>query len=921
MANKIDQFWEIFKAVAGDTSADVTESTNAIAKSDRTKVESYFSNVIDQYSFETADYNRLRKFLIDLYATHRTQSTVSLSSTDPHALTNSDLDELFRSMGYDLSSSLRGFDENPLEQKVQFFLDLVNLYKVKGTPQSLVDVLQYYGVTEVDIFEFFLKKDAPDSLFFDGKAVAGTTINPSGIALPYNSLTSTDPHWLYTAQQILQLDQINKINLPSKTPYLGVQPVVDLEGAEMAIINRYVQDQYDYYEAHGTVPPPDAEITFIGETRSLLELYLSCIYMFNKLFDVGSDDPTRFMCYDGTNIDNEVEIIAEFEDLTQRKVESRLDLKTRYEQYLGLFSRPVAENFLINEDTAGNELNTIAPDIKAALDAAGEPLEVLYSLLKDLALWVRANIGFGFVNFGFILFGIQEFFKDLKPVIDFFKPYRARLLLLENLQAKNRLFNSIIIEDSASVDADFEFHDYLTGDSSPCCNTDDSTCVTGSTVCQREFIGGTPPSYNWKDFWATGESYAIDDAVASGPSRQYICIQAHTSGTATKPGTGADWTLYWQLMSTIECTDSTADVSYYSRETYDCGSYYDIGAVTDIRQDVNIEVEQDHHDHLRCPAADGTGFVVSELTGVEYTKQYTRYFIQGSSTLSVFFDEDMPNTNYSIAVSIGFDISQADPLLPTPTPEQFAVIVTDKQTAKFDVTLSSPVPNNCYYVDWYAYDDTSSQVVSIDTTGLTFTVPVNCSTTDYVVAGSIVNNVDVAPSIYGYTISDKTTTSFKVTLSGVPDSPNYQFEYAVCDADKRGSEVIGVGSDTVSVTFTYPIPHPEYPVTTLIESPSGTVYVPVISDKTETGFTVELSSPADAANFKLIWSVPEERSYGIDSIDYYQTGGFRDFDSEGTFDCTHGFDLVQITVEDVYAFLLQETGFYLLQEDGFRILL
>ena len=316
MANKIDQFWEIFKAVAGDTSADVTESTNAIAKSDRTKVESYFSNVIDQYSFETPDYNRLRKFLIDLYATHRTKSTVSLSSTDPHALTNSDLDELFRSMGYDLSSSLRGFDENPLEQKVQFFLDLVNLYKVKGTPQSLVDVLQYYGVTEVDIYEFFLKKDAPGSLFFEGKGVAGTTINPSDIGIPYNSLTSTDPHWLYTAQQILQLDQINKINLPSKTPYLGVQPVVDVEGAEMAIINRYVQDQYDYYETHGTVPPPDAEITYIGETRSLLELYLSCIYMFNKLFDVGSDLPTRFLCYDGTNIDNEVEIIDEFTALT-----------------------------------------------------------------------------------------------------------------------------------------------------------------------------------------------------------------------------------------------------------------------------------------------------------------------------------------------------------------------------------------------------------------------------------------------------------------------------------------------------------------------------------------------------------------------------------------------------------------------------
>jgi len=614
MADKIDYFWEIFKAVAGEPST-VTESTDAIAKSDRTKVESYFSNVIDQFTFETADYNRLRKFMIDLFASFRTQSTISLSSSDPHALTNSNLDELFRSMGYDLSSSLRGFDENPLEQKVQFFLDLVNLYKVKGTPQSLVDVLQYYGVTEVDIFEFFLKKDAPDSLFFDGKAVAGTTVNPGDIGIPYNNLTATDPHWLYTAQQILQLDQINKINLPSKTPYLGVQPTVDLEGAEMAIIERYVQDQYDSWESTGVLPPPNAEITFIGETRSLLELYLSCIYMFNNLFDAGFDDylvrPENFMCYDGTNVGNEVQILTEFDELTKTKVETRDQLRERYDQYLDLFSRPVIDNFLIDKNTAGNVLNTIAPDIKAALDGAGEPLAVLYSLLKDLALWVRANIGFGFVNFGFILFGIQEFFKDLKPVIDFFKPYRARLLLLESLQVRNRLFNTIIVEDQMSVDADLEFHDYLTGDSTPCCNTDDSTCVDVTTVCQREFVGGTVPSYTWRDVWVTETVYAIDDAVASGVGFQWICIQAHESGYATKPGTGADWTLYWDLMSSIECADSTAPVSYYSRDTYDCGSQHDIGAVTD-KEGAHIYVEESIHDHLRCPV-DGTGFVVSEI--------------------------------------------------------------------------------------------------------------------------------------------------------------------------------------------------------------------------------------------------------------------------------------------------------------------
>ena len=512
------------------------------------------------------------------------------------------------------------FDENPLEQKVQFFLDLVNLYKVKGTPQSLVDVLQYYGVTKLDIYEFFLKKDAPDSLFFAGNAVAGTSVDPGDIGIPYNNLTATDPHWLYTAEQILQLDQTNKINLPSKSPYLGVQPIVDLEGAEMAIIERHVQDQYASYINTGILPPPNAEITFIGETKSLLELYLSCIYMFNKLFDAGYDDylvkPEDFICYDGTNADDELQIITDFKELTQAKVETHAQLKSRYAKYLDLYTRPVAENFLIDENTAGNVLQSINPALKAALDSTGEPIKVLYSLLKDLALWVRANIGFGFVNFGFILFGIQEFFKDLKPVIEFFKPYRARLLLLELLQVKNRLFNTIVIEDDLDIDVAVDIHDFVTGDGIPCCGTKDSTCSNDLIVCQRDFVENPAPSFNWRGICTNEDTYAIDDAVASGgDGSQYVCIQAHLAGIETRPPSGTNWTSYWKLLNTIECTDSTAINTVYTRETYDCGSNYDVGAVVD--KEIEFTVEQEIHEFLRCPAADGTGFVVSEILSGE----------------------------------------------------------------------------------------------------------------------------------------------------------------------------------------------------------------------------------------------------------------------------------------------------------------
>ena len=646
MTNKIDLFWEIFKSVSGET-ADITDVLNALSKADRTKVESYFSNVIDQVSFGTTDWNRLRKFLVNLYATHRSLSTYSTQISDPHSLTNSDLDELFRSFGYPHSAQLKGSDENPLEQKIQFFLDLVNLYKVKGTPQSLVDVLQYYGVTEVDIYEFFIKLQDQSTLFFEGKAVAGTSIDPTIIQFPYPNLTSGDPHWLYTHEQILQLNRDLKINLPSKTPYIGIQPLVDLEGAEVAILSRKVQDQYDYYLSTGDLPEANAEITYIKEVRTLLELYLSTLYMFNKLFNVGFDPPlprpdgAGYLCYDGTNTSS-VDIITEFNLITSVPT-SRSDREEKLAQYYDLFTRLIPDNFLVDRNSPEYYLNSIAPDIKAQLDASGTPYDVLYSLFKDVAIWVRNNIGLGFLNFGYILFGIQEFFKDLEPVIDFFKPIRARLLLLESLQIRNRLFNSILIEDQMSIDASLDFHDFLTGDSIPCCSEDsycneDATCIircdectTGTTECHREIIYDSTSSVTWKGLWTSGLVYAINDVIPDKNNNQYICIKSHLSGVGTKPPTGADWATYWKVYSQIVCTDTTSGASYYCRDTYDCGSAYDYGAV--VEKNMRIDQTEIVHDRLRCPS-DSSAFVVTEvLSGCDSTR--TELYYPSDSTTPI----------------------------------------------------------------------------------------------------------------------------------------------------------------------------------------------------------------------------------------------------------------------------------------------
>lgn len=534
----ITDFWKIFEAVRGNTT-DLTNVTKAISQSSQATVNKYFTNVIDQIPFNTNDYNRLRNFFRDLYATHRTVTALGSTITDPHSLSNQHLDELFRSFGYNYSTQLKDIDDNPLDSKVRFFLDLVNLYKIKGTPQSVLEVLQYYGITELDIFEFWLQVDEDNSLVFRGDPVAGTTINASQIEFPYTFLTENDPHWLQTQQQIIQLNQSNKINLPSKSPYIGVQPITQ-PGAESAVLCRKIMDQYEDLITTGNLPTQNAQISSLGINVSLLELYLGIVYVYNKEYTSGVDTTGNIICYDGTNT-NPIDIMVEYNSLTATLPTSRSNQKETLEEYYNLFTIAQSRYFLQTRNDASNILDLINPSLKASLDIlTGSAIDTLNLLLKDLANWVRVNIGFGFINLGFVLSGMQALFDELKPVIDFFKPYRARLVVLEAIQFKHRLFSSIIVEDRfGDITTQEKFYDFVTGDSIPC---------------------------------------------------------------------------------TLDSTSSL----YYSRETYDCGSYFDIGAATDIRKEFDLQYQEEIHDHLPCPSSDTTGFVVSE-TLIDTTDAFQYY--------------------------------------------------------------------------------------------------------------------------------------------------------------------------------------------------------------------------------------------------------------------------------------------------------
>jgi len=567
----IDDFWKIFDLLKGETVTGLTSVTRSVAHSEEGSASNLFSNVIDQTSFDTPDYNRFRDFLINWYASHKTVTGVQSQVSDPFSIPDTHLDELFRSFGFNYSTKLTGSLEAVNVNKVNFFLDLVNLYKVKGTPGGLLRVLQYFGLPGVDILEYWLQKNTAGELIFKSEVIASSTTLETSVEIPFDILTETDPHWMMTETQILQLAEEQKINFPSKSPYFGIRPTYET-GPTTAIVSRIVQDQHQEYDATGSIVSQNAKISLTNSTVSFLELYLSSVYIFNKNYTSGTDD-NPFICYDGSSIVY-TDIIEEYNSLMTVPY-SRAIREARLKQYFNNFTRAQSLNFFKNISTADVELTKINPTLKSELDVIAQTesaADMLISLLLDIATWVQENITLGSLNLAYIVFGSPAIISHLGDVINFFKPIRARMLTTEVIAIQNRLFNTIQLADSCSFDVDLTILDWETANSMPCC---------------------------------------------------------------------ADPVLW--------CPDSTA-YQYYSRDTYDCGSFYDIGAAYD-KGEHDLTIETTTHDTLICIPQDSTSSVYSGM----YDSTSNLSIIQEIKDAAGFPDANISEVHYQSGGFTDFD--------------------------------------------------------------------------------------------------------------------------------------------------------------------------------------------------------------------------------------------------------------------------
>ncbi|OQB41036.1 MAG: hypothetical protein BWY04_01066 [candidate division CPR1 bacterium ADurb.Bin160] len=530
-----NDFWKILELLTKGEVEDLDTITKAIAESERSKTQSYFETIVDQICFRTSDQLRLRELLINWYSSIKSLITISKSSSDVFSLPSAYLDELFRSFGYPCN-----LDRLTNLTKAYFFLDLVNMYKVKGTPFDLYKVLNYYGLGEIDIVEFWLMKNEKSNLVFRAKEVyPDSNIYKIPVTdIPFETLIKNDPHWLLTKETILRKNKTSIINLPSKSPYFAIRArnlITNLLKGILVLMNE-LHKEYEEWESTGTLEIRDIEITHLKIRVSLLELFLSCCYIFKKMYDekYGSDkiiDLSRYLCYNGELTDFN-DIYQEYDSYIYTRPNTRTEQKEKLEEFTNLFYRPMTENFLRSDTNIGDLLYQINPSLKLTLDEWPDfdRQTILFSyLINDLSDWLKYTANMDSPYLTNWIYG--NIFDDLKEVINFFKPYRARLAgILDTLLFDARLGNTIIVEDDLKkIEVTQRIVDFNTPNSIPCC-----------------------------------------------------------------------------IYPEMECEDSTA--TFYSRETYDCGSKFDIGSCDD-RADYDFNITEEIYDVYICRPYDEQYYV------------------------------------------------------------------------------------------------------------------------------------------------------------------------------------------------------------------------------------------------------------------------------------------------------------------------
>jgi len=469
--------------------SEIDYKTKQLAYSEKQQVTTFFESIIDQPAFNSNDHLRLRRMIIDWYSGIRTSTSQLKNNSDPFNLTTEALNEMIRSFGFPYPHKIVS---NNL--KAQFLLEVVDLYKSKGTPKILVTALQtYFGLSNIVLSEWWIHRDATGSFIARSKPIYPRSMrtNPDMIAeLTYSSFIRNDPLWRLSESDLTRLYSESQITLPSLTSQLSLQGTIDISiglKPALAILNRKLQESYEFWLANETMNR-DIHLSRFTSSVSLLELVIGISYCFQSYstikgekynfyngiyspLDVADDDGNR------DDIDDAEYglIIDEYNNLSVRpktKTERETNLTTRYAKFSDDINDQSVTSVFIRDSTAnipgynvtagygfdttsselGIMLNRMNPDFKTEIDEyvsnGGEVRNLINYLLMDLEFHLMYTMEIMKYPISTLIIG-SPITQHLEDVIDFFKPIRARIRDFSTIMAINDPLADSQLEDDA----------------------------------------------------------------------------------------------------------------------------------------------------------------------------------------------------------------------------------------------------------------------------------------------------------------------------------------------------------------------------------------------------------------------------------------------------------------------------------------
>lgn len=275
------------------------------AISARLDLSVYFERVLypGSYAFNTTDNKLIRTMLLDWGATIKTFQDSTQQCTDVYALDSDSVDKGIKGFGIDFINSRT---VSSLYRRQTFLLNMCELYKIKGSPNSILKALRIIGLDAETISECWV---APTR---DGKNDVEIKWVPVRQPQKFNEETLSyndtldkeyeywswgtfkdkiskigECHWFYTKQEIIELNTQDKtfMHLPSITPYFDLK--IRYDAVLQQIQNHKLQNltnlQFGSYLNNKKLSSP---INISGYNNiSVLECYLSIVYILMKFYD------------------------------------------------------------------------------------------------------------------------------------------------------------------------------------------------------------------------------------------------------------------------------------------------------------------------------------------------------------------------------------------------------------------------------------------------------------------------------------------------------------------------------------------------------------------------------------------------------------------------------------------------------------